>query len=83
MPVTWNDRMLDRDVYILWQFFLKAHLYDYNLNHKCCWSKIVVCCYSYAERNETERRAAASTCRKRLRITAKQFDLFENAMVWS
>ena len=21
MPVTWNDRMLDRDVYILWQFF--------------------------------------------------------------
>ena len=30
MLVTWNDRMLDRDVYILWQFFVIL----------ICWSKI-------------------------------------------
>ena len=34
------------------------------------------------EQNGTERHAAASTCLKRLRITAEPFDLFENAMVW-
>ena len=43
MLFTWNDRLLDRDVYILWQF-LKAFLYDYNLNRKwitlCCWLTI-------------------------------------------
>ena len=36
----------------------------------------------YAERNRIEWRIAASTCLERLRITAEQFDLFENAMVW-
>ena len=45
MLFTWNDRLLDRDMYIPWQF-LKALLYDYNLNRKCitlcCWLAIVV-----------------------------------------
>ena len=45
-------------------------------------SGVGVANHRYAERNGTKRRAAASTCLERLRITAKQFDLFENAMVW-
>ena len=40
------------------------------------------CNHRYAEPNGTERHAAASTCLERLRITAEQFDLFENTMVW-
>ena len=36
----------------------------------------------YAEWNGKERRVATSTGLERLRITAEQFDLFENAMVW-
>ena len=47
MLFKWNDRLLDHDVYIPWQF-LKALLY-YNLSRKCiklcCWLAIVVCCY--------------------------------------
>ena len=42
----------------------------------------MTCKHRYTERNKTERHVAASTCFKRLRITVKQFDLFENAMVW-
>ena len=34
------------------------------------------------ERNGTERRVVASTCFECLSITAKWFDLFENATVW-
>ena len=48
MLFTWNNRLLDRDVYIPWQFLI-ALSYDYNLNRKwitlCCWLTIVVCCY--------------------------------------
>ena len=36
----------------------------------------------YAKQNGTEQHLDASTCLERSKITAEQFDLFENAMVW-
>ena len=43
MLVTWNDRMLDRDVFILWQFFVI--LIANGLHYAVGGRYVVVCCY--------------------------------------